>query len=215
MLKPFLAALFAVPAISAAQNSKISDLIFAIDQFRPDGRLEIRESKGLTSSEFHKTESGIVNGVHYDFYYTDGSGTFAGMIGNVGKYDEPVRSNWDVGCKKDPVNDTKYCHMHIKDLWIYVYPKKRTVLSIGYEHYPWSTVTIRIDGEAPISTNANSDGNYPIQISARIVQRLKSATSVTTRYMKWPYKHWVDTTWDLYGFNETFEYINWAVERIK
>jgi hypothetical protein len=105
--------------------------------------------------------------------------------------------------------------MYIKDLWVYVYPKGRTTVSIGRENFPGSSVTIRIDQGAPITVSARNDGDFDAQTSQRVIQQLKKANVVTTRYMKWPYQSWKDETWELYGFNEALAYMTWAVARIK
>jgi hypothetical protein len=169
----------------------------------------------VDTTESGKRETGELNGVPYSFYYSDGSGTFVGSPGNTGTYKDRTDTNWDVQCKKDPITDSKHCQMKLKDLWLFVYPKGRATVSIGHEHYPGSAVTIRIDQGPPISTSARNDGDFDPQISLRLIQKLKNAKVVTTRYMKWPYRSWEDETWEIYGFNEALAYVTWAVERIK
>ena len=150
-------------------------------------------------------EEGELNGVHYSFHYGDGSGIFSGKHGN-----------WSVRCKKDQITDEKFCFMnHQKNwsaLWLLVYPKGKVSVGVGHERYPGSSVAIRIDKGSPFT---NADGVFDLQTSRRIVQKLAKASSVTTRYMKWPYRRDEDETWDLSGFNEALAYITWAVERIR
>lgn len=190
-------------------------LIESDGPFTPDGKIELLETKILRTAEANKMESGVLNGVHYRFYYTDGSGTFAGKSGNVGQFSEPMGTNWSTACKKDPVSDQKHCYMQLKDLYVFVYPKGRVTVSIGREHFPGSTVALRVDQMAPATATAKDDGNFSAQASARLIKQIASAKTLTTRYMKWPYRSWEDQTWELYGFNETYKYITWAVERIK
>lgn len=201
----FLLATFATAA--SAQTVDRPGLIHSDTPFTPTAVVDETESG--------KRETGELNGVIYRFYYSDGSGIFVGKPGNAGTYMDRTDTNWDVQCKKDPVTDRKHCQMKIKDLWLFVYPKGRVTVSIGHEHYPGSSVTIRIDQGAPISTSAHQDGDFNPQTSLRLVQQLKKAKSVTTRYMKWPYRSWDDETWELYGFNEALAYATWAVDRIK
>lgn len=207
--------LVAAAKMTIAQTGTKPPLIVSNGPFTPDGKIEIVETKLLTTTEAHKVEEGVLNSVHYRFYYTDGSGTFAGRFGNIGHSSEPHESNWDVACKKDPINDHKQCHMHLDDLWIYVRPKGKVMVLIGHNHYPGSSVSIRIDGASPITRSSTNDGDFSQQVSEKIVRQLTTAKSVTTRYMEWPYRSWVDATWEIYGFNETFKYVTWAVERIK
>ncbi|MBI4756961.1 MAG: hypothetical protein HY778_16400 [Betaproteobacteria bacterium] len=161
-----------------------------------------------------QNSEGVVNGVHYR-YYDDYSASFAGTEGNTTDFREPIGSNWDVGCEKDPITDKKTCHMHMKNLWVFVYGKGKPIISIGHDHFPGSSVVIRIDSSTPISSSAASDGNLSPALSAKVIERLKHAKQVTTRYMEWPYRSWVDDSWDMYGFNEAFQYITWAVKRVK
>ncbi len=198
-----------------AQSELKPTLIDSIAPFSSDGKIEMTETKLLRTTEVSKTEAGVINGVHYHFYYTDGSGTFSGRPGNTGHHSEPTGTNWTTGCKKDPVTDRKHCYMQIRDLWIFVQPKGQIAVSIGHDHFPGSTVTIRLDNAPPISTGSRDDGTFNKQISAKLIKQLAQAKLATTRYMKWPYRTWVDETWELYGLPETLQYINWAVERIK
>jgi len=193
-----------VTAITAAKTKPT--LIISDKPFMQGGIVEINE---------HKTEKGVFNSVHYHFFYTDGSGSFSGTSGNTLDLMEPRTSNWSTGCKKDAITDKKMCRMSIKDLWIYVYENGETIVSIGDEHFPGSSVTIRIGGDTPIAASSVNNGSFPMDTSAKIIGQLKSAKSLTTRYMKWPYRSWVDESWEFYGFNETFKYINWAVRQIK
>lgn len=166
------------------------------------------------SGEPFLNSKGVVNGVHYH-YYDDYSASFAGTEGNTTDFSEPMESNWDVGCEKDQITDRKTCHMRIKNLWIFVYGKGKPIVSIGHDHFPGSSVVIRIDSGTPVSGSAASDGYFPPTVSAKVIERLKHAKQVTTRYMEWPYRSWVDDSLDMYGFNETFQYITWAVKRVK
>lgn len=200
---------------ASAETITKPNLIVADEPFMQDGTVEMSEMKLLSTIEVNKTEKGVLNGVHYSFYYTDGSGTFSGTPGNTGNFMEPSESNWSVECKKDPISDKKMCHMKMKGLWVYVYGNGKTIVSIGSEHFPSSSVTVRIDGGAPFTTSSANDGDFPSNTSAKIIERLKHAKSLTTRYMKWPYRSWVDDSWEFYGFHETFKYINWAVRHIK
>ncbi|MDO9271071.1 MAG: DUF4124 domain-containing protein [Methylobacter sp.] len=169
---------------------------------------------GIVEISEHKTEKGILNKVHYHFFYTDGSGSFSGTSGNTLDLMEPTKSNWSTGCKKDPITDKKMCHMKMKDLRIYVFENGGTVVSIGEEHFPGSSVAIRIDSGTPLTTSSNN-GSFPLDTSTKIIEQIQSAKSLTTRYMKWPYQSWVDESWEIFGFNETFKYINWAIMHIK
>lgn len=202
-------------AIATAQMIVKPQLIESDSPFSQEGKVENVETKLLSKVEVNKVESGVLNSVHYRFYYTDGSGTFAGTPRNIGQFSEPSDSNWRVSCTKDPITDRKLCHMNMKDLWIFASPDSKPIVSVGSEHYPGSSVTLRLDQDTPISNTSKGSGQFSSQVSASLVEQLKSAKSVTTRHMKWPYQSWKDESWDLYGFAETLQYITWAVDHIK
>jgi hypothetical protein len=189
-------------------------LIESTTPFSQNGTVEFKESNYSNKPEVNKLEYGSMNGVYYEFFYTDGSGTFAGKP-NAGKNLEIDKSNWVVTCKKDVITDKKHCRMKIRDLWIYAFPNARFIVSVGKDHYPSSTVTIRIAQGNPITQSSANDGNFSQSASMQIVRELKSAKTVTTRYMEWPYRTWEDESWDLYGYNEALAYISWAVGRIR
>lgn len=209
MLLPLLA------TSAFAQVDVQPTLIESDAPFTPDGKIELLETKILRTAEANKIESGVLNGVHYRFYYTDGSGTFAGKPGNVGHFSEPMGTNWRTACKKDPVTDRKHCYMQLKDLYVFVYPRGGVTIGIGGERFPGSTVALRVDQLAPATASAKDDGSFSEKASARLIKQMASAKTLTTRYMKWPDKSWEDQTWELYGFNEAYKYITWAVKRIK
>lgn len=176
-----------------------SSLIQSAKPFTPEGIRDGDEEKGM------------LNDINYHFNYTDGSGTFCGYRGFENCYAEQV----DVSCEKDPITDKKVCLMKMKNLWVYAFGNGKKVVSIGHDHYPGSSVVIRIDGGVPITGSASADGNLSAATSAKVIERLVRAKTVTTRYMEWPYRAWVDDSWELYGFKEAFQYITWAVKRIK
>lgn len=214
-MRTFFLSLLVLTTSAFSQPTTKPTLLKTDSKFSDSGTVELVESPVLRGTEVDAVESGVLNGIHYKFYYTDGSGTFAGRQGDVGGIMEPTNSNWTVECSKDAITDRKMCRMRMRDLWIYVYPGGRATLSVGAEHFPGTTVTVRIDQTTPTTTDAKRDGDFDFQTSARILSRLKNGTTLTTRYMRWPYRTWEDHTWELYGFEEALMYIRWAVQRIK
>lgn len=196
----------------------------SLDLFSPNGKIE--EQKLINTS--YTLETGTINGVAYKFWHSEGSGYFSGVrnyegnfsnITNRGDYQTDYtiarKEHWEVLCKKDSISDSKSCHLKKGGLWVYAYGKGKNQISIGHDHYPRSTVAIRINDGQVFTVPSNNDGDFSVSASAKIIQQLKSANSVTTRYMEWPYQTWKDNSFDLYGFNEAFQYINWAVSQIK
>ncbi|MFC7513873.1 hypothetical protein ACFQUU_02525 [Herbaspirillum sp. GCM10030257] len=186
-----------------AVSAQAADFLSGTAKFSAEGTVE----QGV--------EKGVLNGVAYKVYYSDGSGIFAGKEGNNLGVGEQLGSNWDIECKTDAMTDKKTCSMHRGDLWVYVHGTGKAVVSIGAEHFPGTSVAIRIDGGKPISTSSANDGDFSGAASASLIAQLKKAKSVTTRYMKWPYQQYIDDTRDAFGFKEAFQYITWAVKHGK
>jgi len=85
----------------------------------------------------------------------------------------------------------------------------------GARHNPPATVAVRADSAKPFISSATSEGVFGPQASAAIIAQLKSGGRVATRYTGWPYENAVDNDFELHGFNQAFQYVNWAVKRIK
>lgn len=160
-------------------------------------------------------ENGNINDVKYRFSYVNGSGRFSSGSHDIVNCNND--SNWRVQCYKDPITDKKNCLLHKYDLWIFVYGNMNEIVSIGDEHYPGSLVSIRVNKSKPITTSSQDDGSFSPLNSKRIIEQLLNdgAKIVTTRYMKWPYRKWEEQELGLYGFNEAYSYIKWAIKRIK
>ena len=73
-------------------------LIVSNTPFTESGIVEKREMDLSSIIEINKTETGIINGVPYDIYYTDGSGTFGGVEGATKV--ELDQDNWTVACDR-------------------------------------------------------------------------------------------------------------------
>ncbi len=159
-----------------------------------------------------KTERGIINGVAYRFFYSDGSGSFEGGRANGVSYDA-VNPNWKTYCFVDPISDAKACKMSINNLGIVVSQDGRENVLIGSDHFPGSEIVVRIDGETPIRAAAKF--GFGAGTAKRIIERLKTAKKVATRYQEWPNSYVTDRIWELYGYRETLSYIRWAVKHIR
>jgi hypothetical protein len=210
----FLCIAFSVQADDATRKSleeytrqASKPLIPKEARFRPDGNIIV--------SGTHQTETGTYNGIKYMFSFTDGRGTFEGAPGNT--LDSRERIHWGVRCWKDPIDDHKSCGMYSKQLWIVVIKtnkQEQVFVSVGKNHYPGSTVAIRISDEKPFVTNAK-DGMFNAMTSSIIIQKLKTNPKVAIRYQEWPKDFSTDEVFQVFGFPETYEYINWAVQKIK
>jgi hypothetical protein len=154
----------------------------------------------------YKKESGTLNGVTYQFHYSDGSGTFTGLS----------RLEWKVACEKDPITDEKTCYMDHGDVRVWVDGRGRSEIYIGDKHYPGSQVVIRIDKGSPMAISSRVfNGSFGYRASPAIINRIAAAKIVTTRYQEWPHTDYVDDSWEPHAFAESLSYIRWAVRQIK
>lgn len=197
------------------------DLVASDKPFSSSGTVTIKDQNvpGFSRPEnFIKTEQGMMNGVAYSFFYSDGSGTFAGTQGNTLDPSEDKDSNWSVQCAVDAMTDERRCFMQMNFLVLVVFSSGPPVVLIGQDHDTSVDVMIRIDAGKPISAHAGTGpryrGQFSAETSAKIIKRLKQAQTIVTRHRQFG-RGTLDRKWNLYGFNEAFAYINWAVAHIK
>lgn len=183
--------------------------------FTPDGVVSEKELELLTRVEINKVEEGSLNGVHYRIYYTDGSGTFSGAPDGSLTTGLGIGKDWSTSCKKDPMDDKKSCYIQRKDLWVWLYPGGRLKIFIGGDQYPGTSASVRIDSNQAIRSPADSEGVFTAAQSKQILQQLRSGARVATRYVDWPYRSAVDDSFDLHGFDEAYQYIQWALTQIR
>jgi hypothetical protein len=207
-------AVIAFASLSAQAQEKVTtaNIIEADAPFSSGGAVKLDEMRLLTEVRVHKVEGGSLNGVRYRFYYTDGSGTFAGAKGNSLASTERAQDNWSTSCSKDAMNDSVRCYATIRDLMVAVHKDGSHYLVVGSDHYPGSDVAIRLDKSAPLVVS--SKVQYAPPQSNQILGRLKNGMTVSTRYQEWPYKGYKDSTFELYGFEEVYSYLQWAVKHI-
>lgn len=93
------------------------ELLVADGPLIAGGKVTCHVSYDLMSGNhnvMHRIETGVLDGIKYRFYYSDGSGLVQGLAENVldvlkDKYSE----NWSLRCRKDEMNDTHYCSMTV------------------------------------------------------------------------------------------------------
>jgi hypothetical protein len=154
-----------------------------------------------------RIEEGKYNGVKYRFYYADGSGTIQGLPTNtlIGTHDK-YSTNWSMSCNFDRMNDTAICSLSRGDIWFSIYGPKKYYVSIGTQHFPPSLIVFRSDKNEPISATAKR--GFTSEQEAEIIKQIKTASKVSTRYWKWPYKRDLDETFEPYGFAEGWFILN-------
>lgn len=94
------------------------------------------------------------------------------------------------------------------DLYVFVYQNGRLSVSVGYEHFPGSQTSIKI-GARRFDTR-DKDGDF--SNSAQLVSLMGDGAPVVTRYMKWPYQHYVDDEFVAYGLSTSVAVAKWLIK---
>lgn len=157
-------------------------------------------------------EIGAINGVEYHIKF-NGTGIFAGgKDSEIQGASYNYRHNWRVLCFKDAITDNKKCTLLKPDIAITAFQDGKFLLHIGAKHFPGTKVYLRIDDE-PASSASNP--GFDFETSATLVDKIKVAKKITTRFTEWPNEYPVDNSSTTFGFNEALQYMLWAVKRIK
>lgn len=191
------------PTVAAPEMVKVAGPVF------PGGKVVCHVSFDLMSGKnnlLHRVETGTLNGAKYRFYYTDGSGSVQGLPNNVldvlkDKYGE----NWSLHCKQDGMSDTHYCVTSRASLMVGVSGASSYFVQVGNDHYPGSTIALRIDKAPPVT--APADPGFSQKQETALVAALNGGTSVLTRYVEWPYESNKDQSVNLFGFGTALQII--------
>jgi hypothetical protein len=151
------------------------------------------------------SQSGTLNGVPFTLY-ADSASVDAVKDKRSGSLD--LRDAWDVGCRRDKMTNRKSCSVNRGDLYVFVYQSELIKVSIGAEHFPGSATSIRVGSKRFDTTDR--DGDFPQ--STAILTSMKDGTQVVTRFMKWPYRQWVDDEFDVYGAQVAVKVAQWLLK---
>jgi len=164
--------------------------------------------------ERHRIETGTFKGTRYRVYYSDGSGSVQGLPGNtLDVVRDTHGTNWEIRCSVDKMDDTRYCTLSRGGLTIGIWKDGSHFVSIGYQHYPGSDVTVRIDKNVPITAGENV-GFSAAQVEA-IVDQLQKGEMILTRYQKWPYQTNRDESCPVFGFAQAWEILHVVWEKTR
>lgn len=113
-------------------------------------------------------------------------------------------NSWTLDCSKDAMSDQRNCALHAgagNGVFIYFSPsgEPQTFCVFGH-NFPGRSGAVRMDSGSPVLTDDR--GCIP---ASRVVPKMLSASSVTTRRVEWPNDWNVDTTTSLAGFSRSVE----------
>ncbi|MFM2348280.1 MAG: hypothetical protein RL654_3033 [Pseudomonadota bacterium] len=187
-------------ALSIPVTALATNIIPEGARFRPDSLIS------------ENTESGEINGIKYKIDRENGDAVFQGIEGaSLDGSSVWDGTNWTAACKRDAMSDGITCHLKRGALWVFQFKTGRTTVSIGSDHYPGSSVAVRIDNLPPIQAPAGKDGNLDTSASGSVTTQLSKGQKFRTRYMKWPYREWVEGEEGTRGFTPAHEYLKWVM----
>lgn len=118
-------------------------------------------------------------------------------------------ANWSVSCSRDKMSSVRTCLIKKGDLYIFVKQGGKVLVSVGDEHFPHSQTSIKI-GSKRYDT-IERDGFFGN--GAQLVNLMHNGTPIVTRYMKWPYRTWVDDEFNAYGVNTAVQVARWIIAK--
>ena len=159
----------------------------------------------LKNNKRMRIETGTYEGDKYRIYFSDGSGTIQGLPTNTLDYvGDKYGTNWSTQCRFDEMDDTHWCSLNREDLQIGILKDGTPFVSVGGSHYPNSNIAVRVDKNKPVT--ASEKNGFTKDQSAKIIQQMKVGSTIVTRYQKWPYQTNIDTSMQLFGFQQA-----WAI----
>lgn len=167
-----------------------ADFIREGARFRADTEQRSGKVAGVTAPA--TWQHGVYNGVTYNIH-ADGSGGTA---------------HWMRTCQQDMMIDARSCFVHSGDLWITVGANGVRHISIGAEHFPRSTVALRVDDRPARVALANGWAGAKART---MVADMLAGKVLKTRYWRWPYRIDIDGEVDAAGLKEALEIAQWAV----
>ncbi len=152
--------------------------------------------------------SGSIAGVPFSLHH-DNSGSVSGQK-DAGLDDyKSYEKNWNIGCRKDKITLAKMCSINKGNLFVFLYPGRERV-SVGSSHFPRSTSAIRLG--AKLFETSDRDGTFS---QAALIPSMRDGTPIVTRYMKWPYRSYVDEEYELYGIEAALKLTRWLLKNGK
>ncbi|MBJ3814991.1 hypothetical protein F9C28_08645 [Shimwellia pseudoproteus] len=174
--------------------------------FTPDGTV-VTDPQGDRSLA---VERGRVNGVWYQFAFTDSQGLFQGEQDNP-----PVTqpdaggSNWVLSCYQDNMTDKRSCSARKYDLTVTYYDNGASKVSLGNNNFSGSRIYARIDSGEMMQ--GLGYGYFASNDSKAIISALLAGKVIRTRWQEWPYQSRVEGRVSGFGFNEVSRYMKWVL----
>lgn len=209
-MKLSLSISLAVAAYCCFAGAQATDNYSSGPHFHPS--VVVQSEEGLGKEV--RVAKGKVGEISFRYYPSDFSALFQGTPDvSVEGSSALDKQHWSVNCNVDKFSDIRTCYIrHYQgELWIFADPSGVWV-SVGTENYPGSNVAVRVDGGKPVGSRRGSD-DFDKKTSAQIIAQFRKGQTVVSRYMRWPYKSFVDTEESLFGIGAAIDYVQWAVKQ--
>lgn len=189
-MRKFLLALLCAGSSFATQAADAIpvDVVFTPDAQQLDGRREGPLTPWL------RVERGTLKGHPYAIW-EDG-------VAEV--------SHWQVNCHVDAMTDTNTCIISLRDFWLRVGRLGVTFVGVGENHYPGTSVYLRIDAAKPIQ---GKNPGWRGAMATAIYKAAVAGEAVTTRFRRWPEQGWSDDEMKSTGLAEAVEIARWMTKQ--
>lgn len=137
-------------------------------------------------------------------YYPDGSGSVSPLGGSA-------LSGWSIDCQKDAMNDRRNCKVRSYDaklVLLYDFGASPKWVCITAHDFPGRRGQIRLDSKLPMTTDR--DGC----VRGSIASDLRKASTVTVRYVEWPYDYNKDHSAAVGGLGEAMDLATFLRNRL-
>lgn len=174
--------------------------------FTPQGRTEAISQDNQTGNR----ESGVLNGVWYQYYFADSSGVFQGEEENrPDALPSANESNWKLSCYLDNMTDKRSCSARKYDLTVTYYDNGASKVSLGNNNFSGSRIYARIDSGDVMQ--GLGYGYFASNDSKEIINALLAGQVIRTRWQEWPYQTRVEGKVSGFGFTEVSAYMKWVL----
>jgi hypothetical protein len=182
----------------------LAGLIAATARSATDDEFIPRGARFSDSSEFgpRYSDGELHGGITYERGDLDGL-TF--LIHSNGRL---TINGWEARCSTDKMTDVRTCLVFKEDVWVMVGAKGPLALVVGEQHSPGAPSQLRLD-RGPVLTSGAAGWNG--KQAAKVVAEASRATSITTRYTRWPNRQPTERVTSAQGLAGAVRIARWMV----
>lgn len=190
---------------NAAQALDESDFLIPLEA-------KFSDSSFMSKNETDIKQTGSKDGVFYQISHLSSKGEISANEPGLSK--EELRDHWqswNVGCKKDIMDDTINCFAMLNNLFIMFYEPHDAELSILDPEEPRkeiSNIHVRIDKGAVQSKQSKT---FSVLETKQILDSINEGSRVDIRYFDPVTDRNVDTTLHIYNMDIALNYLKWVI----